>query len=164
MKAQDLTGAQFGSLTACGFLRAEAGKRIWSAVCVCGKRVEVRGEALVSGNTSSCGCLRVELARSLKLRHGEARKENRTAEYKTWKGMINRCHCPTSSTYFKYGALGVSVCARWRDSFESFVSDMGRKPSPAMSIDRINPYGDYEPENCRWATASQQAKNKRVKS
>lgn len=84
---------------------------------------------------------------------------NRSSEYNTWCTMKARCHQPNSAGFKKYGAKGIQVCQRWRESFEAFISDMGRKPSPNHSIDRINNDGDYEPGNCRWATKVEQMNN-----
>jgi hypothetical protein len=92
-------------------------------------------------------------------RHGESRP--RTAEYNCWHGMIGRCTRPSDTSWRKYGARGIKVCERWRRSFVDFLADMGRKPSPQHSIDRIDPNGHYEPGNCRWATASEQRRNTR---
>lgn len=75
--------------------------------------------------------------------------------------MKGRCHHPATRDYHLYGGRGIRVCARWESSFEAFLTDMGRKPSPKHSIDRINPDGDYEPGNCRWATPLEQSANRR---
>lgn len=80
--------------------------------------------------------------------------------WKCWNGMKQRCSNPKAAGYSRYGGRGIFVCERWRDSFEAFLSDMGPKPSPHHSIDRVNSDGHYEPSNCRWATADVQAKNR----
>jgi hypothetical protein len=83
-------------------------------------------------------------------------------EYAAWRAMLVRCHTPTAQAYHNYGARGVHVCDRWRHSFENFYADMGPRPSPDHSIDRINNEAGYSPDNCRWATLQQQAVNKRT--
>ena len=83
------------------------------------------------------------------------------AEYATWYGMIQRCHDPHHAGFPRYGGRGIKVCAWWRHDFMQFLSDMGLKPGPGYSLDRRNNDGDYSPENCRWATASQQQRNTR---
>jgi hypothetical protein len=82
--------------------------------------------------------------------------------YKTWKGIIQRCTNPDSQGYKHYGGRGISICSRWANNFELFAKDMGKKPSPKHSIDRINNDGNYEPSNCRWADPVTQANNTRV--
>lgn len=84
-----------------------------------------------------------------------------TTEYKAWQGMIRRCYEKSNDSYKWYGARGIVVCDRWRNSFEAFYADMGNKPKATMSLDRIDSNGNYEPSNCRWATATVQAANKR---
>ncbi len=96
-------------------------------------------------------------------RHGEAggKTSPRTAEYKAWAEMRKRVMNPSSKRYEAYGGRGITICARW-ELYENFLADMGRKPSPRHSLDRIDNDGSYEPNNCRWATRSQQMKNRRA--
>lgn len=99
-------------------------------------------------------------------RHGESGGATpRTPEYRAWRGMMQRCYLPTLSNYDRYGGRGIRVCERWREpgrGFENFVADVGRRPSSAHSLDRINTHGDYEPGNVRWATPEQQQGNRTI--
>jgi hypothetical protein len=92
-------------------------------------------------------------------KHGHARRSGFSAEYIAWRNMIARCERPSSQRYSSYGARGIRVCERWRESFEAFLTDMGPKPSQSYSIDRVNVHGNYEPENCRWAPKKIQQRN-----
>lgn len=104
----------------------------------------------------SCGCQRGKATR----KHGESR---RTPEYEAWKGMNSRCNTATHKRFAYYGARGITVCERWQ-SFENFLADMGRRPSPKHSLDRIDVNGNYEPTNCRWTTQDIQLHNRRPAS
>lgn len=159
---KDLTGQKFGRLIVASFLCAsKRGVAIWRCTCTCGKEVAVRGGNLRSGNTSSCGCWNREVRRTKTLIHGHRVGGACSSEYGSWCGMKGRCHNKKDKAYKWYGGRGISVCERWRDSFEAFYEDMGPKPSPELSIDRIDNDGNYEPGNCRWATAKQQTRNSR---
>lgn len=96
-------------------------------------------------------------------RHGESSGARRgeTVEYRCWRGLRQRCCNPKTRAFKRYGGRGIIVCERWLHSYENFLADMGRKPTPAHSIDRINGDGNYEPGNCRWATQSEQMRNVR---
>lgn len=130
-------------------------------LCACGVAFSAVVNNVMSGNTKSCGCLRKEVVAATgrkNRRHGESRQ---TAEYRTWMGMKIRCYYPNTNGYENYGGRGIKVCERWLNSFESFLADMGRRPSTSHSIDRVNVNGNYEPKNCRWATDKQQRRNRR---
>jgi len=95
-------------------------------------------------------------------KHGHAKRASRTAEYKAWENMISRCHT-NQAIYARYRIKGIIVCEKWRNSFSEFLADMGPRPSPRHSVDRINNDGNYEPGNCRWATGTEQMLNGRWK-
>jgi hypothetical protein len=129
--------------------------------CDCGGEKIVTRQNLRSGDTQSCGCLFEEHNRRRKWStHGES-QTGRTAEYRAWTSMKSRCINERHSKFQDYGGRGISVCQQWTNSYERFLADMGRKPTPAHSIDRIDNDGNYEPGNCRWATAKQQVDNRR---
>lgn len=137
------------------------GNRQWKAICDCGTERIVVGMNLRKGLTNSCGCLHKEIAKEEGKKtatHGMAL----TRAYKTWIAMVRRCTKPTDQAWKHYGQMGITVCERWINSFENFYADMGDRPD-GMSIDRINPFNGYSPDNCRWATALTQARNTQLK-
>ncbi|MGW4825038.1 hypothetical protein ACWEP4_40550 [Streptomyces sp. NPDC004227] len=126
--------------------------------CDCGEMRSVpMGEW---GKTQSCGCLRTELLVARSTKHGHAPEGNPTSTYMTWGDMINRCTNSTHKRWADYGGRGITVCERWRD-FRNFLADMGERPGPRMTLDRIDNDRGYEPGNVRWTSYSTQAKNRR---
>lgn len=177
MKLIDRTGMRFGRLTV---LRkhpapSKSGGSLWDCVCDCGNMKTVIGSNLMQ--RSSCGCWRSEMSREMGsdpaniakrsgknaggYKHGCKARGKATAEYKVWLSMKRRCYDATCKDYPNWGGRGVRVCERWNSSFESFLSDMGLRPSSKHSIDRIDSSGNYEPSNCRWVTPDIQGANTR---
>lgn len=158
----DLTGKVFSRLTVVELddtRRDRWNRRLWKCACVCGKITFVTAYRLTSGNTKSCGCLSRDSAKDRFTKHGQNPGTGMTPEYRTWGSMLHRCQPgKTGRMYKHHGERGIQVCERWKD-FRNFFADMGRKPSPRHSIDRIDSKGNYEPENFRWATPEQQARN-----
>lgn len=158
---RNLVGLKFGRLK----VQEYAGRKgtkintriVWKCQCDCGKIVIVQGIDLTRGMSKSCGCLKIDLLIQRSMTHGHQRGDQKSPEYRTWRHIKSRCYNPNVERYPNYGGRGIKMCDRWKDSFVNFYADMGPRPSNKHSIDRfpdIN--GDYEPNNCRWATSSQQ--------
>lgn len=150
-------GDRYGRWTVLSEVERLKSRRMFLARCDCGTERVVASTTMTNGTSQSCGCLRRERSGG-KPRHGHS--SQRTPTYHTWTSMHARCRYPYVRSFEHYGGRGITVCDRWR-SFENFLSDMGERP-PDTSIDRIDPDGNYEPSNCRWATAAEQQQNRRV--
>ena len=125
----------------------------WLCNCDCGQQREVLASNLVRGHTTSCGCRMTALA----TKHGLSR----TPEYRAWINMKTRCNDPNTSEWHRYGGRGITICERWAE-FNNFLADMGPRPRPGYSVDRVNFDGNYEPSNCRWADSKTQCRNMSV--
>lgn len=153
VKTTDLTGNVYGRLVVVG--QAGSDKRgctQWFCTCMCGNQKVIGRASLVRGRTQSCGCLQKESVST----HGRSHHPL----YDTWITMIRRCESTTYIDYKNYGGRGIKVCDRWHD-IENFIADVGPKPFPDLTLDRIDNNGNYEPSNCKWSTASEQVRNSR---
>lgn len=157
----DLTGQTFGRLTALRRVENDKhGKTRWVCLCECGAETVRSANRMRRGESLSCGCLQRETNVSAPTRHGAAKVGRTTREYEAWSNMLARCENPKATHFEFYGGRGIMVCKDWHD-FALFIADMGPKPTPKHSLDRINVNGNYEPTNCRWATPHEQMRNTR---
>lgn len=161
----NLIGRRFGRLVVLAEMseRGSWGKIMWECLCDCGGANILATTTLNSGLVKSCGCIKRELDLERTRTHGMSK----TLIYDVYNSMKARCYNTANAAYSYYGGSGVKVCDRWLEGngvgFLNFVEDMGEKPSPTFSVDRIDPDGDYSPGNCRWASKHTQAVNQRLK-
>lgn len=144
-----IIGDRYGRLVVTGKSRSENHRKLWPCLCDCGNTHEATTKSLRGGHTKSCGCI--------VKKHGRSH----SPEYQSWRGAKKRTNSPNNANYRRYGGRGIKMCDRWFYSFENFFADMGERPSPNHTLDRIDCDGHYEPGNCRWATAYTQNQNRR---
>lgn len=149
----DLSGMVFTRLTVLRFCRTEDNYSAWLCQCSCGNTIVVKGCFLRSKNCQSCGCLHHDSITT----HGMTK----SPEYVAWRAMKFRCYREKDASYRYYGARGITVCDRWKCSFENWLLDVGKRPSPLYTFGRKNNDGNYEPGNCAWELGEEQGNNRR---
>ncbi len=153
------TGDRFGHWTVQStYLKRRGSKNRQRSIClcICGKLRHVWTDSLMGGESKSCGCKRRGA-----LTHGATAGGKPNPEYIAWQRMKQRCYYPQTLDFERWGGRGITVCDRWKNSFEAFLDDMGSKPAPRYSVERRDNDGHYEPNNCYWASPKEQARNTR---
>lgn len=154
--ALNLSNQQIGNWTVLRcFGETSRHEKLWRCRCNCGHISVLTAAYIKAGLTRSCRSCRGRLS----VTHGHTRHHQKSPTYKTWRAMMNRCHYPSQNNYRHYGGRGIRVCRRWR-KFASFLADMGKRPK-GKTLDRRRVNGHYTPSNCRWATQSEQLRNRR---
>ena len=158
-KVENLVGKRFGRLIVIS-RNYSKNSTAWNCLCDCGNTSISWSTSLKGGQAKSCGCLQKERTSEVSTTHGNTKNAKDTTEYKSWCGMKYRCSNSKATKYKNYKEKGITVCERWINSFENFLEDMGKAPTTKHTLDRIDPNGNYESTNCRWATQLQQQGNR----
>ncbi len=152
----DISGKRFGRLLAVRYM----GDSTWLFSCDCGTHKTIRSKDVRNGKINSCGCIRRETTGAKRRTHGL----RQIPEYKIWLRMKQRCHNERCGDFKYYGARGIGVCEEWRNSFLAFYRDMGPRPAPHLTVERVDNNAGYSPDNCVWATRLEQMQNTRKSS
>lgn len=159
---KELTGQVFGRFTVLERAAKIGRGSAWLCQCSCPEKTikTIRQSDLISGKVSSCGCLKREVVAALNTTHGASAQDSQTPEYVVWRGIIYRCTNPKARETALYMGKGITICDEWRSDFNAFLRDMGLRPSPLHTCDRMDGSLGYFKDNCRWATRKEQANNR----
>lgn len=159
MKKLNILGQRYGRLIAIAPAPPNGRRTIWKFLCDCGTEKLLNLDPVRDGRTASCGCLQREDIAARSITHGHSTGRKISRELKSYTHAKSRCFNPNDEKFPQYGGRGITMCSEWVNDAAKFISDMGPCP-PGLTIDRINPNGNYEPGNCRWATSHQQARTR----